>query len=417
MNPEAQKKIEAYLKKASFSKVTGKDVYISGKVPNMRVCDLTKEPPWCGISVGASRQEAEECGIAQVMVFKNDILAIYNSSTDIKKPAEQGNKTPSSDHPEEEPPKSAPLSEQAAVRPDSAGESHTTSPYFCVDCKASITAEQRSTSVKEHGHALCEKCITAPKPEPDTERVKVAKNQPEPKKEEKKPMVKKEEEKGVNVPAVQPKGEAAKLSDHEIEERINREKARRFARGQGDFYKVSGKERPDSAMIQKLANETGISVEILEAVQTEKFAHVVVRGHLGAQYLDAVVHHDFETEFMLRTMEIVQKNPQILERYDGTTPVLKEGAKIKMWEDGKEVQKDAKYYLVHALLSFKKFALRDCCTKSSAIVQLKLLNQDARDEEEIKSEQAERELVEKSKGMKLGRTDDRFNADYPGAKC
>jgi len=32
MNPEAQKKIEAYLKKAGFFKITGKEVWVSGKV-------------------------------------------------------------------------------------------------------------------------------------------------------------------------------------------------------------------------------------------------------------------------------------------------------------------------------------------------------------------------------------------------
>lgn len=203
-----------------------------------------------------------------------------------------------------------------------------------------------------------------------------------------------------NVPAVQEKQEKAQplaLSDHEIEERINRAKARRFATNQGDFYKVSGKERPDSAMIQKLANESGISAEITKAEQTDRYAHVEVVGILGNLRIPAVVHHDFDTEFMLKTMEIVQKNPQILERFEGTTPILKEGAQIKQ---GDELV-DAKYYLIHTLLSFKKFSLRDGCTKALSIVQLKLLNQEFRDEEEIKSEEAERDLAEKNRKARV----------------
>lgn len=86
----------------------------------------------------------------------------------------------------------------------------------------------------------------------------------------------------------------AKLPDHELEEKIERAKARRFTSGQGDFYKVSGKERPDAAMIQKLANESGISVEITKAEQTDKYAHVEVVGIFGDLRVPAVVHHDFD---------------------------------------------------------------------------------------------------------------------------
>ncbi len=186
------------------------------------------------------------------------------------------------------------------------------------------------------------------------------------------------------------------LSDHELDEKIERAKARRFVEGQGDFYKVRGKERPDAAMIQKLANESGISVEITKAEQTDKYAHVEVMGIFGDLRVPAVVHHDFNTEFMLKTMEIIENNPEILDHYENTTPVIKEGAQIKQGSDFV----DAKYYLVHALLSFKKFSLRDACTKAMSIVELKLLNQEFRDEDEIASEQGEKELIEKKKGVK-----------------
>jgi hypothetical protein len=186
---------------------------------------------------------------------------------------------------------------------------------------------------------------------------------------------------------------AKKKTDAELDAEIELKKAERFLQNRGSTYKVQGKERPDSHMIQKVANKQGISIEILEATQTEDCVHIVVRGHLGEQYVDAVVHHDFKTEYLLKTMEIITKNPAILDHWENAEPVIKKDAKIKVKEDGRDVEKDAKYYIVHALLSFKKFALRDGRTKAASIAEAMLLNQDFRDPEEVDSEKAEMELV------------------------
>ncbi|MGB8216182.1 MAG: hypothetical protein WCE94_02680 [Candidatus Methanoperedens sp.] len=186
---------------------------------------------------------------------------------------------------------------------------------------------------------------------------------------------------------------AKKKSDAELDAEIEMAKAERFLQNRGSTYKVQGKERPDSHMIQKVANKHGVSIEILEATQTEDCVHIVVRGHLNDQYVDAVVHHDFKTEYLLKTMEIITKNPAILDHWEGTDPVIKKDAKIKIKEDGRDVEKDAKYYIVHALLSFKKFALRDGRTKAAAIAEALLLNQDFRDPEEKESEEDEVKLV------------------------
>lgn len=394
MNPKVQEKIEAYLKKAGLSKITGKDVWMMGLTPHMRIVDLGIEPPWVGITTGTQRIETENCGILQVADIKREVLNIYNTSTEIKKPVERETIL-SSD---------TPLSEEPPI-PVSAGESHL---FICSVCQTDISSEQRSSSFKEHKRALCEKCIAAspepvketskeePKPEPKPAK-EPKKEKPKPKKEEN-PMPEKKDE---NLPVAQPKGEAPALSDRRIDEMIERAKAHKFLKGQGGSYKVSGSERPDSAMIQKIANEVGISTEILVAEQTDNYAHVVVRGHLGDCYVDAVVHHDFATEFMLKTMEIIENNPEIFDHYEGTNPVIKENAKIIKKTVGGDEKIDAKYYLVHALLSFKKFACRDAATKCMAIVQAKLLNRDARDPEEVRSEQSERDLVEKSKKARV----------------
>lgn len=277
--------------------------------------------------------------------------------------------------------------------------------YGCYSCGAEITADQRSKSVKAHGTALCaacEKSVEDKKQDPQKPKEqKQKKKEPEnpPVKEvSKEPSVPKEPDvlPARQEPAAPP---SRKLSDAEVDNQIEKAKAKRYLQQQGGSYKVRGIERPDAAQIQYIANEEGVAVTIIKAEQTDKYAEVVVRGWLvdkPSQTIEAVVHHDFDTELMLKTMEIAAKNPGILDHYDGTVPVIKDGAKIIEYEEGKRIEKDAKYYLVHALLSFKKFAIRDSCTKAMSIVEMKLLNKDFRSDEERASEQEEKVLVEKS---------------------
>ncbi len=181
-----------------------------------------------------------------------------------------------------------------------------------------------------------------------------------------------------------------KRSDAEIDNMIETAKAKRFLESRGTSYVVQGKERPDAHKIQQIANDRKISIELIEAEQTEDYCQVIVRGNLGKQFIDAVVHHDYKTEYLLKAMEIIKKNPEILDHYEGTTPIIKEGSKVKQGDQFI----DAKYYLVHTLLSFKKFSLRDARTKAAANAEAMLLNRDWRDEDEIKSEMDEKDLIE-----------------------
>lgn len=227
---------------------------------------------------------------------------------------------------------------------------------------------------------------------------KVKKEAPAPKEESKGEMKKMEEKKNEKTLVPQEKAKPLiikkPLTDAELDARIEMAKAKRFLEERGKSYKVKGKERPDAHKIQQVANERAISIEIISAIQTDTYSDIIVRGYLGKQFIDACVHHDFATEYQLKAMEIIQKNPQILDHYEGTSPVIKEGAMITVYEDGKNVQKDAKYYLVHTLLSFKKFSLRDARTKAASIAEAMLLNRDWRDEDEIQSELSERAIVE-----------------------
>lgn len=253
--------------------------------------------------------------------------------------------------------------------------------YICKGCGKETDKEQAEKSFDELGDIRCSGCYQKLK-----ETTKGEKSPPKPKKKEEK------------LPAKQEPGKppAKKKTDAEIDAEIELAKAERFLRQRGSHYRAQGEDRPDAHMIQKVANKRGICIEILEAQQTDDFAEVVVRGHLGDIFVDAVVHHDFRTEYQLKAIEIVAKNPSILDHWDEKGPVIKEGARVIVKENGEDVPKDAKYFLVHALLSFRKFALRDARTKAASIAEAMLLNQDFRDPEERESEQSEAALVQVS---------------------
>lgn len=253
-------------------------------------------------------------------------------------------------------------------------------PVMCQDCGFELSV------ARALDYTICESCA-------EKRRAEAEKTIPLKPREGIK-MNEKQETKGI-VPAGKPGGIAPVMSDHERDQIIEKAKAQKALQNQGGMYSVSGKSRPDSAMVQGFANASDISTEILFAEQTKEYAHVVVRGHRGDRYVDDVVHHDYETEFQLQTMEIINKNPEILDHYEGLIPVIKEGAKIEVGQK----MVDAKYHLIHTLLAFKTFSIRDATTKAMNRVQMKLLNQDARSPEEKASEQKERDLVEEKKAQ------------------
>jgi len=87
MDHVIQDKIEVYLKKAGFFKITRKEVWAAGMPPHQKTCDLSGKIPWVGISTGVQRMEAEVCGISQVLEIKNVVMAIYdNSIKSVQKP-------------------------------------------------------------------------------------------------------------------------------------------------------------------------------------------------------------------------------------------------------------------------------------------------------------------------------------------
>lgn len=147
MKAETRNELEALLKKHELTKITGKDIYIRGRTPNLWIVDLGIEPVFVGVNTGTARIEADTCGIMGVQDLKSEIMFIY-SKDKVQKPAKSEKPlTPDTPSLKEEPPKS-----------DSVGKFHIN--YFCAKCSSSISAEQRSASVRAHKKAYCGKCIS-----------------------------------------------------------------------------------------------------------------------------------------------------------------------------------------------------------------------------------------------------------------
>ena len=182
-------------------------------------------------------------------------------------------------------------------------------------------------------------------------------------------------------------------TDDELDKAMDRKKAERALQG-GSFYKPNKAtgQVPDAKSIQEIANEASICSEILESEQDKTHAFIKVRSYMGLLYTEAVVYIDFENEASLRILELMDKNPHILERWDGPNPIIKEDAKVQIGDN----IVSAKMHLAKEMRRYIKFVLRAITTTAKANNQKQLLNQDWRSKEEIEIENAERYSVQDS---------------------
>lgn len=199
-----------------------------------------------------------------------------------------------------------------------------------------------------------------------------------------------------NPPAVTGPTSPQPSSDRDVDQLLSDKKTKNWLMSQGGEYKVQGNARPDAASIQGAANKNNVSTEILEAVQTDEYARVIVRTHLGSQYVDTVVHHNFKNSRQIKLLEMATKHPDTVETItpDGL-PVFKLGATFK---DQQGKKKDLMVTVMHTLLADIDFSIRDALTKASAAGQAKLLNRAWQSEEELASEAHEVELVNTVRG-------------------
>jgi len=151
----------------------------------------------------------------------------------------------------------------------------------------------------------------------------------------------------------------------------------------GGIYRVGDKEIADAWLVQQWANEAGISTEVLEFKQTDTYAYAKVRAiNRQGQFVDAVVYHDYDTIKEMFAFDLYKKYTNAIEDFD---------------ENGKPIWTlDFKKRLYERFIRFKVFALRDAITKACRIAQLKLLNKDWREKEEIDAEIIEIKTVNQS---------------------
>ena len=198
-----------------------------------------------------------------------------------------------------------------------------------------------------------------------------------------------------NVPATRktsPPAVAGGPSDMELDRQISDKKTKNWLTNQGAGYNVQGKYRPDAASIQGAANKNRVSSEILKAIQTKEYAEVTVRTYLGDQFVDTIVHHDFENNRRMLLLEMASKHPETVSSFSVEgMPVFNPEA---TFVDNAGKTKSLMYTVMHSLLADINFSLRDATTKAASAGQVKILNGDWRSDEEIESETRERELVE-----------------------
>lgn len=188
-----------------------------------------------------------------------------------------------------------------------------------------------------------------------------------------------------------------KPSDHDLDRAITQKKAEKAIRDQGEMYKVGSVQRPDSQLTRQIANKYKINTEILEAVQTDEYCKVIVRGHLDDQFTDAVVITYFKQEQQKQVFETAMKYPNIITGWEGIQPIINPTAQIKKY-DG-TITTAAEHILTH-YYQMVSFAPRINTTKAETIVfnklLNKLLNQKFQEKYEIEDETKEREEVQKS---------------------
>ena len=147
----------------------------------------------------------------------------------------------------------------------------------------------------------------------------------------------------------------------------------------GGYYQVAGHKEPDAALVQQYANDAGVNLKIISVEQNEISAKAVIQAVLNNQTVDAAVIHHFDTSRDVIALEVIESMQR-----KRMNPI--EGYR----EDGRPLlSQETNYRIYKRYIRFKNFSLRDAVTKACRIASLKILNKEWRDQEEIESEAAE----------------------------
>jgi hypothetical protein len=206
----------------------------------------------------------------------------------------------------------------------------------------------------------------------------------------------------------------AKPGKSEVLKNIVEDGTGRIPKKGGYYEPAPGKFEPDAYRVQEDANEELISTKIVHVEQTKDYALAITEAsNSRGQKVQAVVNHDFNTIMLKKVMELFKKvhagqsvsiglkghRKRIEVFNDNNNPFI-------MGPDGEMIPNLTGMGMVKVLddmLRFKDFSLRDATTKSMRVAQLKILNREWREDEEIKAEKEEVKNV--NKGQEPGKTD------------
>jgi hypothetical protein len=168
-----------------------------------------------------------------------------------------------------------------------------------------------------------------------------------------------------------------------------------WRQGQARSYNVAGKEAPNAFAVSEAANARGLSSQIIDSGRTKELAwgHVRVTDPKTGQFREDKVTHDKDIFCLLKSWEDARrqagyiKDRSLIIGIDEVShmPILDPEIKVK--------GDPAPLWLTLALMRAWTFADRDAITKAERRAQLKLLNQEWREDDEISLEQAEIEAV------------------------
>ena len=180
----------------------------------------------------------------------------------------------------------------------------------------------------------------------------------------------------------------------------------------GGYYQTPGGSfEADAWRVQEEANKEKINTEIVLAEQTEDHVKVIARAHHPSGfYVEGIVNHDFDTIMSKKLMEMFKK---ILAGESITFGAKKHKRRIKVFNDEKnpfsigengklipDLYGEGVAKILDDMLRFRDISIRDATSKAMRIAQLKALNREWRDEDELKAEEQEVKDVNKGADVK-----------------
>ena len=166
-------------------------------------------------------------------------------------------------------------------------------------------------------------------------------------------------------------------------------------------YSVAGKQAPNAFAASEEANRRGLCTQIVDSGRTKDlvWGQVRVLDPKTQQYREDRVSHERETFMLLKAWE--DANSQA--KYFKDTPLIigiQENNMPQLDPDLKVKGKPAPLWLTLEVMRAWSFADRDAITKAERRAQLKILNREWREDDEINLELEEEKAVQEAIGRK-----------------